>query len=129
MDGLGLDKWDYTDTAALAMHATGRRFYNFIEEAHEDVISNQKAEHGATLVAKHKSIRFFDVDIGEGKYYRIRADRLSCVGKRAGGWLATCDEMPSDSPSEDPRRARSAPASTTRRCASTARSRFESRGG
>jgi hypothetical protein len=25
-DGPGLDKWDYAGTAALAMHATGRRF-------------------------------------------------------------------------------------------------------
>jgi len=24
------------------------------------------------------------------------------VGKRAGGWLATCYEVPSDDPSEDP---------------------------
>ena len=61
-------------------------------------------EHGATLCAKYKgkSTRFFDEDIGEGKYNRIRADRFSCLGKRAGGWLATCSEMPSDGPSEDP---------------------------
>ena len=100
--GAGADKWDYAGTAALAMHATGRQFYNFIEEAHENVISNQKVEHGATLVAKYKGIRIFDEDIGEGTYYRIRADRFSWVGKRAGGWLATCDEMPSDDPSEGP---------------------------
>jgi hypothetical protein len=62
---------------ALAMHATARRFYIFIEEAHEGVISNQEVEHGATLVAKYKGIRFFDEDIGEGTYYRIRADRFS----------------------------------------------------
>jgi len=31
------------------------------------VISNQKAEHGATLVAKYKGIRFIDEDIGEGR--------------------------------------------------------------
>ena len=24
------------------------------------------------------------------------------MGKRAGGWLATCGELPSDDPSEDP---------------------------
>jgi len=48
-----LGKWDNADTAALALHATGRRFYNSIEEAHEDVTSNQKVEHGATLVAKY----------------------------------------------------------------------------
>ena len=35
-DGLGLSKWDYADTTALAKHATGRQFYNFIEEAHEE---------------------------------------------------------------------------------------------
>ena len=63
---------------------------------------DQKAEHGATLVTNYKGVRFFDEDIGEGTYYRIRADRFSWVGKRAGGWLATCGEMPSDSPSEDP---------------------------
>ena len=61
---------------------------------------NQKAEHGATPVAKYKGTRFFDEDIGEDKCYRIRADRFSWVGKRPGGWLATCDEMLSDNPSE-----------------------------
>jgi len=50
------------------MHAMGRRFFIFIEEAHEDVISNQKVEHGATLVAKYKGICFFDEDIGEGTF-------------------------------------------------------------
>jgi len=30
------------------------------------------------------------------------ADRFSRAGKRAGGWLATCGEMPPDGPSEDP---------------------------
>ena len=59
-------------------------------------------EHGATLVAKYKGTRFFDEDIGEGTYHRIRAGRFSWVGKRGGGWLATCSEMPSDGPSEDP---------------------------
>jgi hypothetical protein len=54
------------------------------------------------LVAKYKRIRFFDEDIGDGKYYRIRADRFSWVGKRGGGRFATCDEIPSDGPSEDP---------------------------
>ena len=63
---------------------------------------DQKAEHGATLVTNYKGVRFFDEDIGEGTYYRIRADRFSWVGKRAGGWLATCGEMPSDGPSVDP---------------------------
>jgi hypothetical protein len=66
------------------------------------VTSNRKAEHGAKLVAKYKGIRFFDEDIGEGTYYRIRADRFSWVGKRGGGWLATCDKMPSGGPSEGP---------------------------
>jgi len=56
-----------------------------IEEAHEDVISNQKAEHGVRPVAKFKGIRFFDEDIGEGKCYRIRVDQFSWVGKRPGG--------------------------------------------
>jgi len=84
------------------MHATGGRFCNFIEEAHGDLISNQKVEHGATLVAKYKGTGFFGEDIGEGLCYRTWAGRFSWVGKRAGGWLATCDEMPSDDPSEDP---------------------------
>jgi hypothetical protein len=101
-DGLGLDNWDFADTTALAMYATGRQFYNFTEEAHEGLISNQEVEHGGTLVARYKDIRFFDEDIGEGTYHRIRADRFSLVGKRGGGWLATCDEMPSDGPSEGP---------------------------
>ena len=101
-DGLGLGKWDYAEATELAKYATGRRFKNYIEEAHEGVISNQKVEHGATLVAKYKGIRFYDEDAGEGSYYRIRADLFSWAGKRRGGWLATCDEMPSGDPSEDP---------------------------
>ena len=59
-------------------------------------------EHGATLVAKYKGICFYDEDAGEGSYYRIRADLFSWAGKRRGGWLATCDEMQSGDPSEDP---------------------------
>ena len=44
-----------------------------------------------------------DEDIGEkGAYYRIRSDRFSWRGKKSGGWLATCDEMPSSDPLEDP---------------------------
>ena len=66
------------------------------------MISNQKVEHGATLAAKYKGIRFYDEGAGEGTYYRIRADLLSWAGKRHGGWLATCNEMPSGDPSEDP---------------------------
>ena len=98
----GLGKWDYAEATELAKYATGRRFKNYIEEAHDGVISNQKMEHGTTLVAKYKGIRFYDEGAGEGTYYRIRADLLSWAGKRRGGWLATCDEMPSGDPSEDP---------------------------
>jgi len=36
------------------------------------VTSNQKVEHGATLVAKYKGTHFFDKDIGEGTYYQHR---------------------------------------------------------
>ena len=59
-------------------------------------------EHGATLVAKYKGIRFYDEGAGEGTYYRIRADLFSWAGKRSGGWLATCDKMPPGDPFEDP---------------------------
>ena len=90
------------EATELAKYATGRRFKNYIGEAHDGAISNQKVEHGATLVAKYRAIRSFDEDIGEGAYYRIRAGRFSWVGKRGGGRLATCDEIPSDDPSEDP---------------------------
>jgi hypothetical protein len=45
--GLGLGKWDYTGPTELAKYAMGRRFKNYIEEAHDGVISNQKVEHGA----------------------------------------------------------------------------------
>ena len=64
----------------MAQHAPA------FEEAHEDVITNQKAEHGATPGATYKGTRFFDEDIGEGAYCRIWADRFLWVGKRAGGW-------------------------------------------
>ena len=101
-DGLGLDKWAYAETSALHLYATSRRFYNYLEDAHTDVTNNQKVENGATLVAKYKGIRFFDADIQGGTYYRIRSDHFTWAGKRAGGWLATCDEMPSSDPSEDP---------------------------
>jgi hypothetical protein len=40
--GLGLGRWNYAGTAEAAMHGTGRRFYNFTEEAQEGVISNRK---------------------------------------------------------------------------------------
>jgi hypothetical protein len=84
-DGPGLGKWNYAGTAALAMHATGRRLYNFTEEAHEDVTSNQKVEHGATLDAKYKCIRFFGEDAGEGTYHRIRAGRFLCWASQPPG--------------------------------------------
>jgi len=70
--------------------------------AHTDVANNQKVENGAALVAKYKGIRFFDAGIEGGTYYRVRSDQCTWAGKRAGGWLATCDEMPSSGPSEDP---------------------------
>ena len=66
------------------------------------MINNQKVENGATLVAKYNGICFFDEDIEGGTYYRIRSDHFTWAGKRAGGCLATCDEMPSSDPSEDP---------------------------
>ena len=69
---------------------------------HTDVINNQKVENGAALVAKYKGIRFFDAGIEGGTYYRVRSDQCTWAGKRAGGWLATCDGMPSSGPSEDP---------------------------
>ena len=53
-------------------------------------------------VAKYKGIRFYDEGAGEGTYFRIRAGLFSWAGKRRGGWLATCDEVPSGDPSEDP---------------------------
>ena len=84
------------------MPRAGASRTTYIEEAHEGVISNEKAEHGATLVAEYKGIRFYDKDAGEGSYYRIRADLCSWADKRRGGWLATCGEMPSGGPSEDP---------------------------
>ena len=100
--GLGLGKWDYAEATELAKYATGRRSRNYIGEAHDGAISNQKVERGATLVAKYKGIRFYDEDAGEGTYYRIRADLFSWAGKRRGGWLATCDQRPWGGPSEDP---------------------------
>jgi len=93
-DGLGLDKWTYAETSALHFYATSRRFYNYLKDAHTDVINKQKVENGATLVAKYKGIRFFDADIKGGSCYRVRSDQFTWAGKRAGGWLATCDEMP-----------------------------------
>ena len=69
--------------------------------AHTDVANNQKVENGAALVAKYKGIRFFDAGIEGGTYYRVRSDQCTWAGKRAGGWLATCSEMPSSGPSED----------------------------
>ena len=101
-DGLGLDKWAYTEASALHLYATSRRFYNYFEDAHTDVINNQKVENGATLVAKYKGTHFFDAGIEGGTYYRVRSDQFTWAGKRAGGWLATYDEMPSSDPSKDP---------------------------
>jgi len=104
-DGLGLSKWDYAEATELAKYATVRRFHYYTEEAHDGAISNKKAEHEATLVAKYKGIRFYDEGAGEvfkGTYYRIRADLFEWAGKRSGGWLDTCGEMPYGDPSEDP---------------------------
>ena len=41
-DGLGLEKWAYAETSALHLYATSRRFYNYLEDAHTDVINNHK---------------------------------------------------------------------------------------
>ena len=69
--------WAYAETSALSLHATSRRFYNYLEDAHTDVINNQKVENGATLLAKYKGIRFFDADIEGGTYYRVRSDQFT----------------------------------------------------
>ena len=37
--------------AALHLYATSRRFYNYTEDAHTDVVNNQKVENGAKLAA------------------------------------------------------------------------------
>jgi len=81
------------------------------------VISNRKVENEAKLAAKYKGTRFFDADIEEGTYNRVRSDQFTWAGKRAGGWLATCDEMCyRAAPLRTPRRTRGVPTSTTWRC-------------
>ena len=54
----------------------------------------------------YNGMRFFDddTDDGMGLYFRIRSDTFSWLGKLQGGWTATCNEMPSGDPSEDPAR-------------------------
>ena len=37
-----------------------------------------------------------------GGYFRIRSDRFSWKGKKAGGWAVVCDMMPDDDPAHDP---------------------------
>ena len=106
-DGLGLAKWGYADVVALteAVTQSRRRFYNYTEAKHDDTVTkNVKPENGAALVAKYNGMRFFDddTDDGMGAYFRIRSDTFSWLGKRQGGWAATCDEVPSGDPSEDP---------------------------
>jgi len=49
------------------------------------VINNQKVVNGAKLVAKYKSIRFFDADIEGGTYYRVQSDqRPAHMGRQTG---------------------------------------------
>jgi len=59
-DGLGLDKWAYTETSALNLYATSRRFYSHSEDAHAEI-------------AKYKGTRFFDAGNEGGTFYRVRS--------------------------------------------------------
>ena len=88
-----------------AVTQSRRRFYNYIEAKHDGTaIRDVKPENGAALVAKYNGMHFFDDDTdgSMGAYFRIRSGTFSWLGKRQGGWAATCDEMPSGGPSEDP---------------------------
>ena len=76
---------------------------NIVEEASCNALimdSGRVAE--ARLIKKYQGIRFFDDDDDEDRYFRIRSDRFTWIGKRSGGWVIVCDTMPDKDPAHDP---------------------------
>jgi len=117
-DGLGLSKWDYAEATELAKYATGRRFKKYIEEAHDGAISNQKVEHGATLVAKYKGIRLTRTL----ERAPTTAFGPTCSHGRARGAVAGWPPATRCHRATPPRtlsRTQSAPTSTTPKCTSS----------
>ena len=85
----------------LAATVQRRRFLNSIDPEHRDLIMDSGRVAEAKLIKKYKGIRFFDED-GDRGYFRIRSDRFTWKGKRAGGWVVVCDKMPDEDPANDP---------------------------
>jgi hypothetical protein len=104
-DSLGLEKWAYADVADIsaAVQVPRRMFYCYVEEGFDVSVLTKTRVAEAKLLTKHGGIRFYDADEGDdGSWFRIRRDQMSWKGKKFGGWAASCDLMPSGSPSEDP---------------------------
>ncbi len=101
-DDLGLGHFNQVGVATLAASVRQRRFLNFIDPDHCDLIMDSGRIAEARLIKKYKGIRFFDDDEGEGGYFRIRSDRFTWRGKKGGGWVIVCDKMPDEDPAHDP---------------------------
>ena len=86
----------------MAASVHRRRFLNFIDPEHSDLITDSGRVAEAKLRKKYKGFRFFDDDEDEGGYFRIRSDRFTWKGKRSGGWVVVCDKMPDEVPAHDP---------------------------
>jgi len=99
-EDLGLSHYDQ-GIAALAAAVQARRFQNRVQEEHVQLITDPSRVAEAKLIKNYKGIRFYDED-EDGGYFRIRSDRFSWKGKKAGGWAVVCDMMPDDDPAHDP---------------------------
>lgn len=99
-DDLGLAQFD-EGLAALAAAVQAKRFQNHLLEEHLPLITDPSRVAEAKLIKNYKGIRFFDED-DDGGYFRIRSDRFSWKGKKAGGWVVVCDKMPDEDPAHDP---------------------------
>ena len=86
----------------MAASVQRRRFLNFIDPEHLELITDPGRVAEAKLIKKYEGIRFFDDDAVDGGYYRIRSDRFTWKGKKSGGWVVVCDKMPDEDPSHDP---------------------------
>jgi len=70
------------------------------KEEHVHLITDPSRAAEANFIKNYTGIRFYDEDEDWG-YFRIRPDRFSWKGEKAGGWAVVCD-MRYDNPAHDP---------------------------
>ena len=76
-EDLGLGHFAQVGEANLAASVHRRRFLNFIDPEHSDLITDSGRVEEAKLIKKYICIRFFDDDKDEGGYFKIRSDRFT----------------------------------------------------